>query len=362
MKHKTLLALIIGLLFSISCVTAATVSHSAGQILPGGFQVGSYNFPGILTVSNTIKVAQICDETGANCKNISDGWSSGGVPANTIAAFYSATCPNGWIPADGTSGTPDLRGIFIRGAGTSGQLSMANGTNFSATYGTYQNDSFQSHKHKLVFHTIGVGNRDIANDGHSSGPNDLENSDPDGSYGYPVTDSIYGTPRKGAETRPASYVLTYCMKVAGDSAEDESLFGTSGDNVFLLNTSKNFGIGTTSPSGELEMRRSDGYGIVFGSGTGWPGEINGLSPTGWHDLHLNINSPGVVSLGAGGGNVGIGTTSPGAKLDVNGIIRGDKFYFNYGSPSHLYVNDNGCAAAGGVQIASHNGIELCFVG
>lgn len=30
-------------------------------------------------------------------------------------AFYLASCPTGWIPANGTSGTPDLRGEFVRG-------------------------------------------------------------------------------------------------------------------------------------------------------------------------------------------------------------------------------------------------------
>jgi len=30
-------------------------------------------------------------------------------------SFNLASCPSGWIEADGTNGTPDLRGAFIRG-------------------------------------------------------------------------------------------------------------------------------------------------------------------------------------------------------------------------------------------------------
>jgi len=56
MKHKTLLALIIGLLLSLTAVNAATVSHSASEVTPGSFQVGSYNFPGILTVGTALFV------------------------------------------------------------------------------------------------------------------------------------------------------------------------------------------------------------------------------------------------------------------------------------------------------------------
>jgi len=41
MKQTILITAIIVLL-SISCVTAATVSHLASEVTPGSFQVGSY--------------------------------------------------------------------------------------------------------------------------------------------------------------------------------------------------------------------------------------------------------------------------------------------------------------------------------
>jgi len=36
-------------------------------------------------------------------------------PAGFVGAFMLTACPSGWIPADGTNGTPDLRGRFVRG-------------------------------------------------------------------------------------------------------------------------------------------------------------------------------------------------------------------------------------------------------
>lgn len=37
------------------------------------------------------------------------------IPPWAVIAFNLSSCPSGWIAADGTSGTPDLRGEFIRG-------------------------------------------------------------------------------------------------------------------------------------------------------------------------------------------------------------------------------------------------------
>ena len=39
-------------------------------------------------------------------------------PSWIVSAFVTSNCPEWWFPADGTNGTPDLRGIFIRWANT----------------------------------------------------------------------------------------------------------------------------------------------------------------------------------------------------------------------------------------------------
>jgi len=37
------------------------------------------------------------------------------VPLGAVVAFNLASCPTGYSPANGSNGTPDLRGEFIRG-------------------------------------------------------------------------------------------------------------------------------------------------------------------------------------------------------------------------------------------------------
>lgn len=40
---------------------------------------------------------------------------SGSAPSEMVSYFLSPSCPVGWLVADGSGGTPDLRGEFIRG-------------------------------------------------------------------------------------------------------------------------------------------------------------------------------------------------------------------------------------------------------
>jgi hypothetical protein len=80
----------------------------------------------------------------------------------------------------------------------------------------------------------------------------------------------------------------------------------------------NVGIGTTSPGQTLEVKGADGTGIrLMNAGSGdkrW--DIVGSG----NDFRINETGVGAVVTIKAAGNVGIGTTSPNAKLEVNGNI------------------------------------------
>ncbi len=166
--------------------------------------VGDGNFTGNLNV-----IGNLTDSSG---RIIS-------VPSGMVSAFSGANCPTDWILANGTDGTPDLRGIFIRGAGINDFLNMSNGTAFSATQGTYQNDSMQqitgSWKGSPVVRRSGSETSTGALSGIIGG-----NIAPGGSTSasfvgvdFDSADSTaQGGARTEAETRPASYALIYCVK------------------------------------------------------------------------------------------------------------------------------------------------------
>ncbi len=75
--------------------------------------------------------------------------------------------------------------------------------------------------------------------------------------------------------------LTYCMKTTEDTVTSNTIWGESGGNVFVQNTSRNVGIGTTSPSAKLEVNGS-------------------LNVTGNITASGSINVRGMLVIGQGG--------------------------------------------------------------
>jgi microcystin-dependent protein len=161
-------------------------------------------------------------------------------PIGTVQQFGGATAPSGWLfcngasllrtdyaelftavgttygSADGTHfNVPDCRGVFVKGAGTNGTLTTANGSSLSGTLGAYEDDMFQGH-----WHTADAG---IWRYNGSSGAYALpafggvmESLTAYGITGSaitaPITDGTNGTPRVGSTTRPSNVCLNYIIK------------------------------------------------------------------------------------------------------------------------------------------------------
>lgn len=150
-------------------------------------------------------------------------------PTASVVMYGGATAPTGWLLCDGsavsratyatlfgilsttygigdgstTFNVPDARGVFVRGAGTQTISTIAH----TGTRGTTQNDQFQGHHHDSV--------RGVAQTASGSGSASIQSG---ASYvgadivGDPSTDGSNGTPRTGAETRPANITLSYIIK------------------------------------------------------------------------------------------------------------------------------------------------------
>jgi len=124
--------------------------------------------------------------------------------------------------------------------------------------------------------------------------------------------------------------------------------GWGGGNVYIATDGGNVGIGTTSPANKLYIvssAQNSGLSVMdFNGAGGWGGGINlGISGLSFESLgkvytYLTNGGPGTVAgdmrfqtasgsalsdrmVITSAGNVGIGTTSPGEKLDVSGNIK-----------------------------------------
>lgn len=170
------------------------------------------------TKGYTAQAQAICDNAGLV-----------GGPTGMVIAFVGTTCPTGYVAADGgtisnatypalatvlgdTYGThsganyytPNLKGVFLRGAGTQG-------IHVGTQSGTLQEDQFQGHIHNTYYgsanYTNGAGWGNLS--GNESKPNLVPNQSP---VRESVTDGSNGTVRYGNETRPANITVLYCVK------------------------------------------------------------------------------------------------------------------------------------------------------
>lgn len=134
------------------------------------------------------------------------------VPAGAVLPFAMNSVSSGWLACDGaahsrtayadlfaaigvvygagdgstTFNVPDLRGLFIRGLGTTG-------THAAAALGTLQEDQFEAHTHSQY-----------TNSGAGSGP-------VVGGGAFGALNATTGS-TGGAETAPANYAMLYCIK------------------------------------------------------------------------------------------------------------------------------------------------------
>ena len=200
-------------------VTAQTGDYNLDQISDGTTNKA-------FTATEKTKLAGIA--AGADVSPVLTGF---------IMPFGGTSAPTGWLACDGSSvlrasypalfsaigtthgaadGThfnvPDMRGLFVRGAGAHGSMTKAAGGAFDGgSVGATDNDALQGHKHDMVNGSGATGG--AVPYGAFAGVNNYETiSTIAKNVQSSISDGSNGTPRTGNETKPASISLLYCIK------------------------------------------------------------------------------------------------------------------------------------------------------
>ncbi len=127
-------------------------------------------------------------------------------------------------------------------------------------------------------------------------------------------------------SNPKAAITWEYLNSALSAISSNSNWILSGSNLYASSTTWNVGIGTTTPSQKLTVAGNAlidaGNMLYFRDTTTYINEGSGLNIVAGNSRSLNLaGGTGTDLTITSAGNVGIGTTTPGAKLEVSGNIR-----------------------------------------
>lgn len=276
----------------------------------------------------------------------------------------SVTSVSGIVPISVASGTTSpVISIAQAGASTSGYLSTADWNTFNnkqAPFGTQTQNLF------FASPTSGSGTPTFRG---------LVAADHPALDAGAITTGVFGTARLGSGAATGSNFLRgdgSWATVAGDNLGNHTatanlnlasykLVGAGGTNGISIDASGKTGVGTNSPNAQLDVLNTNpsasGVRIQAAGGQSYPildirdgggSSLSGIDAAGhfygpdgsaagpaysfFNSLNTGFFAPAGGNLAVttngseriridGGGNVGVGTTAPGEKLDVNGALR-----------------------------------------
>jgi len=301
-----------------------------------------------------------CDINGNNCLTSGGGTSQW---ITTSSNIYNSNSGNVGIGTDspGTKlaiyNSDNSESVRLLAAGGSGSIQGKSSIGFA------QFTSAANPSSKIEFREAGTAtyNGEIGfftnNTGSDSAPTEKVTINADGNLGIGITNPsnklhVYyasnGFAKIDTGAGQVSGVLlaeagSNKWAIANRSGDSNNLYfsaspsGTTGGNIasaakMTITQSGNVGIGTTAPGAKLEVIDSS-YSLKLGNslmGSAGPSLLgnttthlgtltNGLSLYGGSSINFNIGStPSTKMKIDSAGNVGIGTTNPGAKLGVSG--------------------------------------------
>ncbi len=344
----------------------------------GNVGIGTTNPAATLDVSGVVRATDLCDENGANCKDLSVGWNS----LTHFAESVTTSAPNATVPvvrllaanaaanvdvalspkgtgaltahaADNTAAGGNKRGqnavdwqtdrgvatgvaaaqhsVIGGGVGNSigagstgsviagGGYNTANGSNNAAIGGGSSNSAAG----QLATVPGGYGNSAAAYGSTAMGYTTAATGRYSMSANYFTTAESYAQTTIGAYNMPkggettSSWVATDPLFVIGNGTGS----GASRSTALMILKNGDVGVGTTSVSDRLTVSGNVSVtGDIKMNGNDSYIWTNGTG-TGYTGIFDPFNSRVLLYASESTGNVGIGTSGPSYKLDVSGDLR-----------------------------------------
>jgi hypothetical protein len=293
-------------------VSATNISSTMVQIASATTVVTcDSGHAGALRYNSSSTALELCTGSGWQMMGV-------GIPAGTISAFASTTCPTGW-----SEYTP-ARGRFLRGIDNG----AGNDPDGTRAPGSTQVDMFKSHSH-----------------GIPNGHNDQAFS----SYeGVQTNQSVYNKTESvtdstgGPETRPKNVAVTYCQFNGTSNGWNNPLSG-----------------GSTSAAGSTGQIQYNTSGSFDGNaGLTWTNASQRLTATNISATALTVNGVAITGS-ASGDRITSGTTS--LIANTSGILDANVPLTVSGSVFASGVSTTGPVSASTLHL-QNNPVEACSTG